>query len=691
MKKSLVIIAAAAIALAGCQVSEENGHKSGKVYSATIEGQTRTSLAASGDVLKVNWNPNDKIAVTDGTNTAIYRTDDAGVTKAHFYYESGTDPYELPTAYYPAGIMNGLPSVYAYDAAVVEVPMLGSILDDEIYFKNLCGLLKVNVTTTAADAKAKTISVSADKPLSGTFTVANDAAVVENGAGVTIDCGEGVAIGSTPVTFYFSVPAGTYSDLSFTLVTADGKTQTLKAKSAITVERSKYYEADFAFNKLEAVSLGGTAILPEGPVFNTMIKQLIDPEATTTTPDNEVIKKIVFDTNSAASVGVEIQTLESEKPIYLSLDKAAGVVTISSPAETLRIVGSGEYMFSDFGALEEIVNLKCLDTEECTSMLRMFSMLECDTTYLTKVDLSSFNTKNVVTFRSMFNTSEIKELDLRHFSTESAEDESYMFSNAMTEKIDVSGWENPLCADVQYMFNNTLGAKEIKLDNFKTDNVSTMLYMFASSTVEGLDLTSFNTENVSSFGNMFYHCYNVQFIKGTETWDTSSSSLFRSMFNRCDSCTEIDCSNFDVSSSTNCQYMFFKCVGLQKLVIPFDVSNIKATNLQYFMPKSESLRELHLGENFIPADAPKIPNAFSMYYADTDLEYTGSQSPTGIAVYCSQDVAEYIVTTDFQYPCNGWVYDGVIHNPVPVKFYDCNTGQQMNIVVPPNAVEAYRL
>lgn len=691
MKKSLVIIVAAATMLAGCQISEENGHKSGKVYSATIEGQTRTSLAASGDVLKVNWNPNDKIAVTDGTNTAIYRTDDAGVTKANFYYESGTDPVELPTAYYPAGIMNGLPSIYDYDAAQVEIPMLGTILDDEIFFKNLCGLLKVNVTTTAADAKAKTISVTADKPLSGAFTVAGDAAVVANGAGVTVNCGEGVAIGSTPVTFYFSVPAGTYSDLSFTLVTVDGKTQTLKAKSAITVERSKYYEADFAFDKLEAVTLGGTAILPEGPDFNVLIKQLIDPEASTTTPEDLIIKKIVFDTNSAASVGQEIQAVGSEKPIYLSLDQASGIVTISSPAEKLRIVGSGAYMFSDFGALEEIVNLKCLDTEECNSMERMFSMLESDTTYLTKVDLSSFNTKSVVTFRSMFNTSGIKELDLKHFSTAAAENESYMFSNAMTEKIDLSGWTNELCEDFQYMFNNTPCVKEIKLDNFKTDNAITMLYMFASSAVEALDLTSFNTENVASFGNMFYHCYNVQYIKGTEKWDTSSSTLFRSMFNRCDSCTEIDCSNFDVSSSTNCQYMFYKCVGLQKLVIPFDVSNLKASTIAYFMPKSESLRELHIGENFIPSNAPSIPDGFTMYYADTDLEYTGSQSPTGIAVYCSQDVAEYFVTTDFQYPCNGWKYQGTIHNPVPVKFYDCNTGQQMNITVPPNAVEAYRL
>ncbi len=190
---------------------------------------------------------------------------------------------------------------------------------------------------------------------------------------------------------------------------------------------------------------------------------------------------------------------------------------------------------------------------------------------------------------------------------------------------------------------------------------------------------------------MFYHCYMLQSINGLQNFDTSASTVFRSMFNRCDCCTEIDCSSFDVSSSLNCQYMFYKCVGLQKLIVPFDLSNVLSTNLQYFMPKSESLRELYLGEDFIPSDAPKIPNAFTMYYADTDTEYTGSQSPTGIAVYCSADVAEYMVTTDFQYPCNGWIYNGVIHNPVPVKFYDWNTKQQMNIQVPPNAKEAYRL
>ena len=691
MKKALFIIAAAATVLAGCQMSEEFGTKNGKVYSATIEGQTRTSLAVSGDVLKVNWSANDKIAVTDGAYTAIYRTDDAGTTKAHFYYESGTDPVDLPTAYFPANIQAGLPGTYNYTDALVDVPMVGSILDDEIVFKNLCGMLKLNVTTTAADTKIKSLTVSADKPISGVFRVVDDTAMILNGSGVTINCGEGVAIGATPVTFYVSIPAEEYAKLAINVITVDGKTQTLTAKSAIKIERSKYYEADFAFNKLEAVSTGGTAILPEGPDFNSFIKQLIDPLADYSFADNEVVKKIVFETNSASSTGTEIQTIDSEKPIYLSLDQTAGVVTVSSPAAELKLEGLGDYMFSNFGQLEEIVNLKCLNTEECTSMASMFSMYSADTTHLEKIDVSNFKTSNVTSFRSMFNACGVKELDLKHFDTQSAETLAYMFSASYLEKVDVSGWTNDVCEDFSYMFNNTLHMKEIKIDNFKTENATTMAYMFASSTVETLDLSSFNTENCGSFGNMFYHCYYVQYINGTEKFDTSACTIFRSMFNRCDACTTINCPGWDLSAATNAQYMFYKCVGLQKLNIEdMDITNVLATNLQYFMPKSQSLRELRLGENFIPSDAPKIPNAFTMLYADTEDESTGCQGP-GINVYCSADVAEYIVTTDFQYPCNGWQYNGVIHNPVNVKFFDNKTGQQLNIQVPPNAVEAYRL
>lgn len=684
--------------LASCQISEEIVPVSGKVYKAVLEGQTRTAMAVSADAIKVNWVAGDKIAVTDGANTAIYRTDVSGVTKANFYYESGTDPFELPTAYYPADIKTALPSIYKFNAAVpseMPVPMVGSILDDEIVFKNLVGLLKINATTTIADVKVKSLTVSSEKPMAGPYTVKDNAAEIaaeSQSTSITIDCGEGVALGATPVTFYVPVPAAEYGALVIKLTTVDGKTQTLKAKSSIKIERSKFYEADFAFNKLEAVALGGKAILPEGPDFNTFIKQLIDPLADSTSVETSVVKKIVFDNNSANSVGQEIQPLDSEKPIYLSLDEGSGTVTVSTPAAEFLLVGNGNHMFRDFSALEEIVNLKSVNTEECTSMLHMFSMYGSDTSALTSVDLSGFNTQNVVTFRSMFNKSWIKELDLTNFNTKSVETMAYMFSGSKLEKVDVSGWTNDSCEDFQYMFNSTSKMKEIKIDNFNTENATTMLYMFASSTVEGLDLSSFITENVSDFGNMFYHCYNVQYIRGTENFDTSAGTLFRSMFNRCDSCTELNCSGYDLSSATNAWYMFYKCVNLQKLNLEgMDITNVLSTNLQYFMPRSQSLRELHLGEDFIPADAPKIPNAFTMYYADAEDESTGCQSPTGIAIYCSQDVAEYMVTTDFQYPCNGWQYQGKIHQPVNVKWYDYKTGREMNITVPPNAVEAYRL
>ena len=691
MKKVFSIAAIAALLLSSCNIENPLPRES-KVYRATIEDcQTRTSLLADGEILHVNWNSGDQIAITDGTNTAVYKALSGGSATTTFDKVSGEDPTGAAKAYYPVSIANGtLPSIQKYRVSnITESPMLGTIVNDNIAFKNLCGIVIFSISTETSGVSLKGISVAADKGLSGTYTVENDAAVVSGTDGVSLVCDNPVEIDAVSTLFHMALPAGNYSKFEVTAVTSDGKSQTLKAKSAITVERSKYTTISLAFNNF-VENKAGVVLLPTGSDFATAVKALVNPAADATTVDN-VIKKIVFVTNSGITTGQNIADLTSEAPAYVNLD-ANGVVTVSTPGTEFVLNADASHMFGEFAALEAIENIAALNTWNATDMSYMFSCAGCDTTALTSLDLSTFKTDNVITMKRMFeHQCALSDLNVNGWNTSLVEDMSYMFTKTSSlEKVDLSNWKNESCMDFSYMFYYT-GAKEIDLTNFNTDNATTMLYMFAEAyRLETIDMSSFNTENVTDFGNMFFHTFNIYAINGLKSFDTSNATRFRSMFNRCDAVVELDCSGFDVSASTNCQYMFYKCVNLQKLdVSGFDLSGTEAKVVAYSMPKLQSIREINYGENFIPVDPTKVPDAFTMYYADLEDESMGCQNPTRtVNVYCSQDVADYLVTTDMHYNHNGWHYvSGEIdrtHQPITINMFDWKTNRPLNVTWPAN-------
>ncbi|MBO7560760.1 BspA family leucine-rich repeat surface protein, partial [Candidatus Saccharibacteria bacterium] len=171
-------------------------------------------------------------------------------------------------------------------------------------------------------------------------------------------------------------------------------------------------------------------------------------------------------------------------------------------------------------------------TNEVTSMHYMFK----DSTRLTSLDLSSFNTSNVKDFAGtfygatglktlnldgwdtgnattmyiMFNSaSSLTRLDLSHFDTKNVTTMQQMFEGCFDlEYLNVSGWSNEKFGNMSYMFHkvgNYKNGVEIILTDFKTPAVTTMAYMFTRDVteLETLDLSSFDTSNVTSMSSMF--------------------------------------------------------------------------------------------------------------------------------------------------------------------------------------------
>ena len=85
-----------------------------------------------------------------------------------------------------------------------------------------------------------------------------------------------------------------------------------------------------------------------------------------------------------------------------------------------------------------------------------------------------------------------------------------------------------------------------------------MSYMFAyCSSLTSIDITHFNTNNVTNMDSMFYYCFSLTSLD-LSNFNTSNVTDMSSMFHSCGSLTELDLSSFDmrgIQSASNIKWM----------------------------------------------------------------------------------------------------------------------------------------
>ena len=279
MKRFIILAAMAAMTLTACQQNlniDEEKPEGTVVFTASTElPATKTALDAS---LNVVWQDGDIISIVGGdSHVGQYQTSSGGATTATFTHYGDTPVTQSPfVAWYPTSLKVGsdfiLPSTQNYVADnIAGNPMYAESSNTNLSFKNLCGIIRLNVRTSMTGKKVSKIVLSADQGMSGAFTISSDAAVVSGTDGVTLDCGtEGVEIGATAIPFYIAVPATDYENLAIKVETTDGleQTKTLKTGEKVTVWRSTITDISLNFNDLAlAVDLSsttGTVTIPSG-------------------------------------------------------------------------------------------------------------------------------------------------------------------------------------------------------------------------------------------------------------------------------------------------------------------------------------------------------------------------------------------------------------------------------------------
>jgi len=419
--------------------------------------ETRTSLVENGDHYDVRWNKVDKILVRNSSCEAIYRADNGDTTATTFSKWSGDDlaggGY---TAYYPLTIADGLlPDTQQYvEGNISGSPMIAYSDNNEFVFHNLCGILRINLSTAEAGVKVASIRLASSQGLSGEYSIIDGAAAVAPGQGLTLDCGKGVEIAQTAKPFHFSVPAGDYRDFSITVLTADGRevSAALSSGSIFRIERS--HITDLSFNAASfAKRSRGVAVLRNGADVNELIKKMVDGSAARVSTSDTKIKKIVFQAGCTEEGEVLVSEAASQEPIYASYESSSGTVTITTPAEEFHTNDTPGYMFYYMKSLETIENLPSLNTENGVYFNNMFHMSD-SISKLKALDLSHFNTAKAISMKSMFNScSALKELDLSSFNTENVSYFTYMFYGCTGIKnMNICHFKSPKLISAAQMF-----------------------------------------------------------------------------------------------------------------------------------------------------------------------------------------------------------------------------------------------
>ena len=168
-----------------------------------------------------------------------------------------------------------------------------------------------------------------------------------------------------------------------------------------------------------------------------------------------------------------------------------------------------------------------------------------------------------------------------------------MFFYCKAEEIDVSEFNTTNVTNMYQMFSYCSSLTSLDLSSFNTSNVTNMQSMFSGcSSLTNLDLSSFNTSNVKNMTSMFERCKALTSLD-VSSFNTSKVTYMISMFRDCKYLTNLDLSSFNTSNVTNMQNMFYGCSSLTNLDLSsFNTSNV--TNMTNMFSYCSSLTSLDL-------------------------------------------------------------------------------------------------
>lgn len=206
---------------------------------------------------------------------------------------------------------------------------------------------------------------------------------------------------------------------------------------------------------------------------------------------------------------------------------------------------------------------------------------------------------------------------LDYLNTSEVDDMHSMFSNCTSlETLDLSSFNTKKVTTMATMFEKSKNLRSIKLPKgFIGSSVTDLYAMFRGcESLTELDLSSSNSENVKEMKEMFYGCRALSKLDLTD-FKTGQVTTMESMFCGCSTLETLDVSSFNTENVTTMLGMFNNCSSLRSLDLPgFNTANV--TQMSSMFNKCSSLRSLDLSS----FNTRKVTAMQSMFAGCTNLE-----------------------------------------------------------------------
>lgn len=265
--------------------------------------------------------------------------------------------------------------------------------------------------------------------------------------------------------------------------------------------------------------------------------------------------------------------------------------SVNINSATGSLTNMSQLFYQCFSLNSVVLNL---NTANVTDMSELFY----DCFNLRSLDLSCFNTANVVNMKGMFrDCKNLKSLIIDNFNTAKVVNMSRMFANCYSiSSFNLRNFNTEKVTDMSYMFGDDgsrLVRKPAPLWQQYRNNVMNASTVPTSNSVGSIDITTFNTSNVTDMTGMFWGCENLKSLE-LRNFKTAKVTNMSSMFRECTHLTTLNIGTFKTNNVTSFANMFSGCKGLTGI----DVSGFcteNATNFNGMFDNCSNLKELYLG------------------------------------------------------------------------------------------------
>lgn len=206
---------------------------------------------------------------------------------------------------------------------------------------------------------------------------------------------------------------------------------------------------------------------------------------------------------------------------------------------------------------------------------------------------------------------------LDYLNTSEVDDMRLMFSSCTSlETLDLSSFNTEKVKCMYAMFDGATNLRSIKLPKgFIGSSVTDLNATFKGcESLTELDLSGSNAENVKDMGEMFYGCRALSKLDLTD-FKTGQVTTMENMFCICSTLETLDVSSFNTENVTTMLGMFNNCSSLRSLDLPgFNTANV--TQMSSMFQKCSSLRSLDLSS----FNTRKVTYMQRMFEGCTNLE-----------------------------------------------------------------------